>query len=77
VFDCAFRIIKGDLWVSQLKHNHTPVYRQKSVFYTKFIEKSLEHGSFNVVKTELNGFGNGPNLELNFRVYLDMSKIQM
>jgi hypothetical protein len=77
VFDCAFRIGKGDIWTSQLKYNHTPAFRQKAAFYTKFIETSLEHGNFNVAKTDINSFGTGPDLLLSFRIYLDMRKIQM
>ncbi|CAO1321448.1 unnamed protein product [Diamesa serratosioi] len=77
VFDCAFRVAKGDVFTSGLKYNHTAVYRQKANFYTKFIETSLEHGSFNVAKTEINSFGNGPDIHLDFRIYLDMRKIQM
>lgn len=77
VFDCAFRVAKGDVFTSGLKYNHTAVYRQKASFYTKFIETSLEHGSFNVAKTEINSFGNGPDIHLDFRIYLDMRKIQM
>lgn len=77
VFDCIFRIAKGDVYTSGLKYNHTAIYRQKAAFYTKFIETSLEHGSFNVAKTEINGFGLGPDIQLNFRIYLDMRKIQM
>ncbi|XP_070497384.1 serine-rich adhesin for platelets [Chironomus tepperi] len=77
VFDCSFRIAKGDIWVSQLKYNQTPIFRQKAAFYTKFIETSLEHGNFNVAKTDINSFGNGPDIQLSFRIYLDMRKIQM
>lgn len=77
VFDCLFRIAKGDVYTAGLKYNHTAIYRQKAAFYTKFIETSLEHGSFNVAKTEINGFGQGPDIQLSFRVYLDMRKIQM
>jgi hypothetical protein len=77
VFDCLFRIAKGDVYTAGLKYNHTAIYRQKAAFYTKFIETSLEHGNFNVAKTEINGFGAGPDIQLSFRVYLDMRKIQM
>jgi hypothetical protein len=77
VFDCLFRIAKGDVYTSGLKYNHTTVYRQRAAFYTKFIETSLEHGSFSVAKTEINGFGAGPDILLSFRIYLDMRKIQM
>jgi hypothetical protein len=77
VFDCLFRVAKGDVYTSGLKYNHTAIYRQKAAFYTKFIETSLEHGSFNVAKTEIYGFGAGPDILLSFRVYLDMRKIQM
>jgi hypothetical protein len=77
VFDCLFRVAKGDVYTAGLKYNHTAIYRQKAAFYTKFIETSLEHGSFNVAKTEINGFGPGPDIQLSFRIYLDMRKIQM
>lgn len=77
VFDCAFRISKGDIWTSQLKYNHTSAFRQKATFYTKFIESSLENGNFDVAKIDINSFGDGPSLMLSFRIYLDMRKIQM
>lgn len=79
VFDCTFRISKGDLWTSQLKYNHTQAFRQKAAFYTKFIESSLGHGNLemNVAKIDINSFGDGPSLMLNFRIYLDMRKIKM
>lgn len=77
VFDCNFRVVRGDVYTSGLKYNHTAIYRQKAAFYTKFIETSLEHGNFNVAKTEIYGFGNGPEIHPNFRVFLDMRKIQM
>lgn len=77
VFDCIFRVTKGDVFTSGLKYNHTTAFRQKAAFYTRFIESSLEHASFNVAKTDINSFGNGPDLLLDFRIYLDMRKIQM
>lgn len=77
VFDCTFQVVNGDKWISQLKFNTTPIFRQKSAFYTKFIETSLEHGNFHVARTDINNFGNGPEMILNFRIYLDMRKILM
>lgn len=71
------RVAKGDIWTQQLKNNNTSVFRQKSIFYKKFIETSLENGNFNVAKIEIFNFGDGPILQLNFRIYLDMRKIQM
>lgn len=77
VFDCAFRVGKGDVYTTGLRYNHTGIYRQKAAFYEKFIGSSLEHGGFTVTKTEIGSFGNGPDIILTFRIYLDMRKIQM
>ena len=77
MFDCAFQVSKGDIWTSQLKYNHTLAFRQKTEFYTKFIENSLEHGKLDVANIFINGFGDGPSLILSFRLFLDMKKIQM
>ena len=77
VFDCSMQVAKGDVWNSQLKYNHMTAFRQKAAFYKKFIEASLENGSFNVARTEINNFGNGPSIVINFRIYLDMRQIQM
>lgn len=77
MFDCSLRVVKGDIYSSGLKYNHTTMYRQKVQFYEKLIDTSLEHGGFTVAKTDINGFGEGPNINLIFRIYLDMRKIQM
>jgi hypothetical protein len=77
VFDCSFRVTKGDIFTSGLKTNQTSVYRQKSVFYDKIVRRSLEKSGLTVTKTEIRGFGDGPVIELDFRIFLDMRKIQM
>lgn len=71
------QVEKGDVWNSQLKYNHTAAFRQKAAFFKKYIETSLENGNFHVARTEINNFGDGPSLIINFRVYLDMRQIQM
>lgn len=71
------KVSRGDIWSSQLKNNQSTTFRQKSIFYKKFIENSLESGNFRVAKTEIFNYGEGPSLVLSFRIYLDMRKIQM
>lgn len=71
------QVSKGDVWTSQLKYNHTTAFRQKAAFYKKYIETTLESGNFNVARTEINNFGDGPSIVLSFRIYLDMRQIQM
>lgn len=76
-FDCTFRVARGDIYTTGLRTNSTPVYRQKTAFYEKLIETSLERSGLTVSRTEIMNFGDGPTIALSFRVFLDMRKIKM
>uniref|UniRef100_A0A182YFS9 Uncharacterized protein n=1 Tax=Anopheles stephensi TaxID=30069 RepID=A0A182YFS9_ANOST len=76
-FDCTFRVARGDIYTTGLRTNSTPVYRQKTAFYEKLIETSLERSGLTVSRTEIMNFGDGPTIALSFRVFLDMRKIKI
>uniref|UniRef100_A0A182P6W2 SEA domain-containing protein n=1 Tax=Anopheles epiroticus TaxID=199890 RepID=A0A182P6W2_9DIPT len=76
-FDCTFRVARGDIYTTGLRTNSTPVYRQKTAFYEKLIETSLERSGLTVSRTEIMNFGDGPTIALAFRVFLDMRKIKI
>lgn len=77
VFDGKFMVAKGDVFTTGLKYNHTSVYQQKADFYENVIAKSLENNGLDVFKCEITGFGDGPLINVQFRLYLDMRKIPM
>lgn len=77
VFDGKFTVSRGDIFTSSLKYNHTTVYQQKSEFYTNLISESLEHSGLTVLDCYINGFGSGPLISVDFRVYLDMRRVPM
>ena len=77
VFDCTFRVTKGDVYTTGLKYNTTAAFRQKSQFYERVIGTSLEKSGLTVSKAEINDFGDGPTIVLSFRVFLDMRQIKM
>uniref|UniRef100_A0A182JID0 Uncharacterized protein n=1 Tax=Anopheles atroparvus TaxID=41427 RepID=A0A182JID0_ANOAO len=76
-FDCTFRVARGDIYTTGLRTNSTPVYRQKTAFYEKLIDTSLERSGLTVSRTEIMNFGDGPTIVLSFRVFLDMRKIKI
>ncbi|XP_052864128.1 mucin-5AC [Anopheles cruzii] len=76
-FDCTFRVARGDIYTTGLRSNSTPVYRQKTAFYEKLIDTSLERSGLTVSRAEIMSFGDGPNIVLSFRVFLDMRKIKI
>lgn len=77
VFDGKFMVSKGDVFTTGLKYNHTAAFQQKSDFYENFIVKSLENNGLDVFKCEISGFGEGPLINVLFRLFLDMRKIPM
>ncbi|XP_055547723.1 mucin-2 [Wyeomyia smithii] len=77
VFDCTFRVTRGDIYTTGLRSNHTSVFRQKSAFYERLIGTSLEQSGLTVSRTEIMDFGDGPTIVLSFRVFLDMRKIKI
>lgn len=77
VFDGKFQVSKGDVFTTGLKYNHTSVYQQKAEFYRNLITESLENNGLTVYKCEINGFGNGPLIQPDFRVFLDMRRVPM
>ncbi|XP_053676513.1 mucin-5AC [Anopheles nili] len=76
-FDCTFRVARGDIYTTGLRTNSTPVYRQKTAFYEKLIDTSLERSGLTVSRAEIMNFGDGPTIALSFRVFLDMRKIKI
>ncbi|XP_050095677.1 uncharacterized protein LOC126577783 [Anopheles aquasalis] len=76
-FDCTFRVSRGDIYTTGLRTNSTPVYRQKTAFYERLIDTSLEHSGLTVSRAEIMSFGDGPTIVLSFRVFLDMRKIKI
>ncbi|XP_058056422.1 mucin-2 [Anopheles bellator] len=76
-FDCTFRVARGDIYTTGLRSNSTPVYRQKTAFYEKLIDTSLERSGLTVSRAEIMSFGDGPTIVLSFRVFLDMRKIKI
>lgn len=78
IFDGKFQVSRGDVFTTGLKYNHTTAYQQKAEFYKNLITESLEHnGGLTVYKCEIRGFGAGPLIHVDFRVYLDMRRVPM
>ncbi|XP_062706183.1 mucin-5AC [Aedes albopictus] len=77
VFDCTLRVTRGDIYTTGLRSNSTPVFRQKSAFYERLVDTSLEQSGLTVSRTEIMDFGDGPTIVLTFRVFLDMRKIKI
>ncbi|KAL9701330.1 hypothetical protein quinque_004771 [Culex quinquefasciatus] len=77
VFDCTFRVTRGDIYTTGLRTNSTPVFRQKTAFYERLVGTSLEQSGLTVSRTEIMDFGDGPTIVLSFRVFLDMRKIKI
>lgn len=75
IFDGKFQVTRGDVFTTGLKYNHTSVYQQKVDFYRNLITESLDHNGLTVYKCEIHGFGTGPLVHVDFRVFLDMRKV--
>lgn len=77
IFDGRFQVTRGDVFTTGLKYNHTSAYQQKVEYYRNLITESLEHNGLTVYKCDIHGFGTGPLVQVDFRVYLDMRKVPM
>lgn len=77
IFDGKFQVSRGDVFTTGLKYNHTTAYQQKVEFYRNLITESLEHNGLTVYRCDINGFGAGPLIQVDFRVYLDMRRVPM
>lgn len=75
IFDGKFQVTRGDVFTTGLKYNHTSVYQQKVDYYRNLITESLERNGLTVYKCDIHGFGNGPLVQVDFRVFLDMRKV--
>lgn len=77
VFDGKFQVTRGDVFTTGLKYNHTSAFQQKAEFYNNLVVDSLERNGLSVYKCQINGFGTGPLINVDFRVYLDMRRVPM
>lgn len=74
-FQGSFRVSKGDVYTTGLKYNHTSTFKQKVDFYKRFIERSLTDNGLQPVRTDIISFGEGPLINVFFRVFLDMKSL--
>lgn len=70
-------VSKGDIFTASLKNPQSLAYQQKSTFYERLLRNALEHAGLTVAKINISSFGDGPFINLTFRVFLDMRKIQV
>ncbi|XP_063697492.1 mucin-2 [Culicoides brevitarsis] len=77
IFDSTMSVTKGDVFTASLKNPQSLAYQQKSTFYERFLRNALEHAGLTVAKINISSFGDGPFINLTFRVFLDMRKIQV
>lgn len=75
IFDGKFQVTRGDVFTTGLKYNHTSVYQQKVDYYRTLITDSLEKNGLTVYTCDIHGFGTGPLVQVDFRVFLDMRKV--
>lgn len=75
IFDGKFQVTRGDVFTTGLKYNHTTVYQQKVEYYRNLISDSLGRNGLTVYKCDIRGFGTGPLVQVDFRVFLDMRKV--
>ena len=77
-FNGHFHVLRGDVFTTGLKYNHTAVFRQKRSYYEKLITTALqERGGMSVTRCEIDSFGSGPLVQVQFRVLLDMKSMPM
>lgn len=77
-FDGQFHVLRGDVFTTGLKYNHTAAFRQKRSYYEKLIQTALqEKGRMSVTRCEVENFGSGPLVQVKFRVLLDMKAMPM
>lgn len=77
MFDGNFRVTKGDVYTTGMRYNQTMAFRQKAQFYEKLIKTSFESHNLILSKCSVLGFGEGPLINVFFRVFLDMRNIPM
>lgn len=77
VFDSSMSVTKGDIFTAALKNSQSTVFQQKSNFYERLIRNALENSGLTVSRVEILSFGDGPFINITFRVFLDMRKIQV
>uniref|UniRef100_A0A336L367 CSON003106 protein n=1 Tax=Culicoides sonorensis TaxID=179676 RepID=A0A336L367_CULSO len=77
IFDSTMSVTKGDIFTASLKNPQSLAYQQKSTFYERLLKNALEHAGLTVAKINISSFGDGPFINLTFRVFLDMRKIQV
>lgn len=77
VFDGKFQVLKGDTFTTGLKYNHTSVFQQKAEQYQSIIIMSLEKSGMELFKCSIIGFGDGPLINVMFRIVVDMRKIPL
>lgn len=77
VFDSTMSVTKGDVFTAALKNSQSLAFQQKSTYYERLIRNALEHSGLTVAKINISSFGDGPFINLTFRVFLDMRKIQV
>ncbi|XP_031623658.1 proteoglycan 4 [Contarinia nasturtii] len=75
IFDGKFQVTRGDVFTTGLKYNHTNAYQKKVDHYRNLITESLERNGLTVYKCDIHGFGTGPLVQVDFRVFLDMRKV--
>lgn len=74
-FEGEFMVVRGDVFTTGLKYNHTTTFDQKSQMYEQIIRNGVTRGGLSVVHCEVTGFGEGPLINVKFRLYLDIRKI--
>lgn len=74
-FEGEFMVVRGDVFTTGLKYNHTTTFDQKSQMYEKIISNGVTRGGLVVMHCEVYGFGEGPLINVMFRLYLDIRKI--
>ncbi|GAB0098565.1 hypothetical protein DMENIID0001_143110 [Sergentomyia squamirostris] len=72
VFDGSFQVMRGDMYTTGLKYNHTSAFRQKQQFYERLVETALTGGGLRTTRCDVMGFGTGPLIHVNFRVFVDI-----
>ncbi|XP_055682003.1 mucin-2 [Lutzomyia longipalpis] len=72
VFDGSFQVMRGDLYTTGLKYNHTAAFRQKQQFYERLIDSALASGGLRTTRCDVMSFGSGPLVNVNFRVFVDI-----
>uniref|UniRef100_A0A1B0CYJ1 Uncharacterized protein n=1 Tax=Phlebotomus papatasi TaxID=29031 RepID=A0A1B0CYJ1_PHLPP len=72
VFDGSFQVMRGDMYTTGLKYNHTSAFRQKQQFYERLIDSAMVSGGLRTTRCDVMGFGSGPLVNVNFRVFVDI-----